>query len=173
MDENWSYTSAKNRNANYANLDFGTYTLLASNSDGVWNETPLRLKINITPPWWKTGIAIMLYVVFVLGLVGLAFYLQRRWFKLKRDLEITIIEEKKLEEIHQIRMQFFTNISHEFRTPLTLILTPMERLIQENLNRKEQEKYSTLFMKMRNDFSVLSMSLWILIGKNEMILNLL
>lgn len=152
-DEDWIHTDRKkSRTATYANLAYGDYTfkVMGSNHDSYWNAEPLTLKVSILPPWWETQtskvIYGMLFLVFMLGI----FYWQRRWFKLKRDLEITLLEEKKMEEMHQMRMQFFTNISHEFRTPLTLILGPIEKLRSEVMERIDLHKYYNIIYNNAN-----------------------
>jgi signal transduction histidine kinase/DNA-binding response OmpR family regulator len=131
FDKDWIYVNADKRTVDYTNLDDGTYffKVKASNSDGFWNEKPVILKITILPPWWKTYWAYLLYLlVFAL----LLFFFRRLALiraKLKNELVIEHINRVKDEELHQSKLKFFTNISHEFRTPLTLILGPLERIM--------------------------------------------
>jgi len=111
------------KKASYTNVSPGNYTFLvkATNNDGVWNENAYSVEINITPPFWATWwFRALTVIAIVSGIV--AFY------NFKRRLEIQQLEEQKKEEIHQEQLQFFTNISHEFRTPLSLILGPLENL---------------------------------------------
>ena len=124
-DTNWNYVGTE-RKATYTNLDPGTYVfhVKASNSDGVWSEQARTITLIIQPPFWKTW-------WFVALLLGLLFYIAYRVLAFRRATELKKIGEKKREEVHQLKLQFFTNISHEFRTPLTLILGPLEKLIKE------------------------------------------
>lgn len=116
--------------ANYSGLNPGKYIfeLYASNNDGVWNETPQRITITILPPWWLSTSMKVLYVVILLAIV----YFVSRYFlnlyKLRHHLQLKEIEEKQKEKMHQMQLQLFTNISHEFRTPLTLILGTTEQI---------------------------------------------
>lgn len=142
FDQEWIPTTAQNRIAKYTNMSPGTYTLLvkASNSDGVWNDTPISLTILINPPFWRSNIALIIYVVLLL--VGLWFL---RKFTLitytrKNDLLVEHLEKEKFEELSKMKLQFFTNISHEFRTPLTLIIGLAERLRKTPDVKNENEK---------------------------------
>ncbi|MCH9028316.1 MAG: response regulator, partial [Bacteroidetes bacterium] len=129
FNEEWIQLGTK-REVSFTNLDPGEYVLRVkgTNSDGVWNEKGASIRIIITPPIWQTWWAYLLYV-FVL-LTGL--YLIRRYelnrVNLKNQLKFEKVESKSLREIDQMKSRFFTNISHEFRTPLTLILGQIDSL---------------------------------------------
>ncbi|MCL5245306.1 ATP-binding protein [Cellulophaga sp. 20_2_10] len=132
-EKNWNYVG-NTRNATYTNLDAGNYVfkLKASNNDGVWNEDPLELKITILPPWWKNIWALLAYVIlFLLGVYILNKMTQSR---IKEKQLINNERDKRLQEkdLDEKKFQFFTNISHEFRTPLTLILNPLEDIINDS-----------------------------------------
>lgn len=131
------------------NLDPGEYTLRVkgSNNDGVWNEEGASLVINISPPWWRTGWAYALYVI----LFGLALYGLRR-FELRRtqlqnELEMKDFEAQKLQEVDRMKSRFFADISHEFRTPLTLMLGPVEKILPAI---KDKERREDLRVMQRN-----------------------
>lgn len=134
-DKDWNYAGAE-RKATYTNLNPGTYTFYvkASNSDGVWNEKPVTLTIVIHPPFWKTW-------WFMLLAFTILAYTAYRILAFRRNIELKKIGEKKREEVHQLKLQFFTNISHEFRTPLTLILGPLEKMIREEQDGIRQHSY--------------------------------
>jgi signal transduction histidine kinase/ligand-binding sensor domain-containing protein/DNA-binding response OmpR family regulator len=153
FDKGWKYTSGRNPTAAYTNLDYSSYELIlqATNNDGVWSEDSAILHITITAPWWKSPLAKTIYAILILSvLIGIYIY-QARWFRLKKELAVRDVEEKKREEMHiqreelyQQQLQFFTNISHEFRTPLTLILGPLENLLMENANSVYQHTFQIM-----------------------------
>ncbi|SNR30825.1 Signal transduction histidine kinase [Lutibacter agarilyticus] len=155
FNENWIFTTSNNRYATYTNLEPGLYTLkvMASNNDGVWDKTPIQLKINVIPPFWRTEWAKVFYVFIILGLL-LAF---RRFTVIrttkKHELELEHLEKEKLEEINRLKLEFFTNISHEFRTPLTLIKGPLEYLQKKgsDISHKEVSDQYQL-MKKNTDY---------------------
>lgn len=143
FDKNWIETDSRTPQAAYSNLEYGTYTfqLIATNHDGIWLKKPTLLKIVVSPPWWKSTLAKLIYLMLFGTILWLIYQYQIRWFKLKNSLEIKEVEERKVEEIHQMRLQFFTNISHELRTPLTLILSPVEKLLHESMSDETRTKY--------------------------------
>ena len=128
VDKDWIYTHE--HRANYTNLPAGTYTFLvkATNNDGVWSKNEARLKIVVHPPFWWSLLAKILYLL----LIGYAIY----WFmqsrlkreKLRHQEELDQLELKQDQEMRDARLQFFTMIAHEIRTPVTLIIGPLESL---------------------------------------------
>lgn len=132
FDKDWVYTDASRRVATYSNLDAGNYTfrVLSSNSDGIWNPKPAILKIHVNPPLWA-GIPAYIFYGLVLLLIFYTYhYYSTEFMRLKSNLSYELLIRKKENELHQNKLQFFTNISHEIKTPLTLILAPIERLAQ-------------------------------------------
>lgn len=169
----WITTSANNRNANYIRLKPGHYVfrVRGSNNEGVWNEKGSSVTIIIQRPWWTTFLAWALYVIMFTGTCG--WFVYYRLSKIKNEkifLENQVaerthlIEEQKEEistqrdmleeqnqkilELNELRSRFFTNISHEFRTPLTLIQSPVEELLLDP-GRNEKDKH-VLSMVHRN-----------------------
>lgn len=126
FEKNWNYV--KMSSATYTNLPPGTYTFAvkAANNDGIWSKTPSRLTIRILPPVWKTWWAYCLYVIVALGAVLLV----TRYFYMTALF-------KREHELHQVKLNFFTNVSHEIRTHLTLIQGPVEGLM---LARRDDEQ---------------------------------
>ncbi|WP_172954132.1 two-component regulator propeller domain-containing protein [Pedobacter ginsengisoli] len=130
FDKKWNYVGTQ-RKATYTNLNPGTYKLWirASNNDGVWNNKGRVLVIHINPPWYWTWWAYLLYaLVFCLAIYGYILY-RNKQEDLKYKIKVANIESEKEKELNEKKLSFFTNISHEFRTPLTLIINPIKELL--------------------------------------------
>ncbi|MEO9872360.1 hybrid sensor histidine kinase/response regulator transcription factor [Ekhidna sp.] len=133
FSSDWIYTPASNRQATFTNLDHGEYTLnvKASNSDGFWGDNIKSTRLVILPPPWKTWWAYALYGV---SFIAVSFAMVRMINvrqQLKSSLRLEQLERKKMEEIDHLKSRFFAGISHEFRTPLTLISSPIDQLIRK------------------------------------------
>lgn len=141
-DDQWRYVGEQ-RMATFTNLDPGTYffQVKASNNNGIWNKEGSSLKIIILPPWYRTIWAYLIY-----ALTGISFLLLLMRFytnrvKIKSQLKNEQFERKQLENLNQLKMQFFSNITHEFRTPLTLILSPLNSMINQTVGKNVQRDY--------------------------------
>ncbi len=130
IDKDWVYSGTR-RFASYPNLQPGKYVfrVKGSNNDGVWNEKGTSISLIISPPLWKTWWAYLAYgLLFLVALFGLRRYeMNRLYFKDQVKLDAAVLKEK--DETEKLKSRFFANISHEFRTPLTLILGPAEKII--------------------------------------------
>lgn len=132
LDKKWNYSDSKHRVVTYGNLSPGSYTfrVKAANSNGVWNREGTSLKIKILSPPWKTGWAYCLYGVIFLFLI----YISRKFFikriELENELKMEKFKSEQISEINQMKMEFFTNISHDLKTPVTLLISPLEKLIK-------------------------------------------
>ncbi|MBR8534878.1 response regulator [Carboxylicivirga sediminis] len=142
--EEWSKASS-NRLVKYNNLKPGDYTfkVKAANNDGVWSNSETSLKIKVLAPWWKRWYAYVAYFLIIGGVMYAYIRYTVLWIDLRRKLEFEVMEREKIKELNQMRLQFFTNISHEFRTPLTLISGPLETLKSKlSLNSDDEKLFS-------------------------------
>ncbi|WP_171062940.1 ATP-binding protein [Larkinella sp. C7] len=124
LDKDW--ISSERPVAVYTDLQPGKYRFLvnASNTSGIWSREVRRLDITIRPPWWATWWAYVLYSLLLISLFYIFLRIYRNRLQLRQSVEL------KQREV-EMKTRFFTNITHEFRTPLTLILSPLEGLINE------------------------------------------
>lgn len=134
--------------ANYANLPYGRYLfqVKGTSSNGLWTNEIVDLEIVVKAPWYLTRLAFVGYFILGVLIFWLVFSYTRRHMLMKQDLRIITAEEQKKDELHQHKLQFFTNISHEFKTPLTLIHSPLEKLYdEENPEGMRKELYQLVF----------------------------
>ena len=141
-DKHWNYT--KNiRTVNYSNLGEGSYhlRLKSTNAEGVWNSRETTLSIVVLPPWYRSWWAWLLYLVAAATII---YYYRRykvRQTRLEYEIRIAHLTAEKEKEVNDKRLSFFTSISHEFRTPLTLIINPLKDILkkQEVVGQEHQE----------------------------------
>lgn len=148
-DSDW-IDAGTQRTARYTNLDPGEYTFqaIASSSDGVWSEAGASLHLYIIPPWWTRWWA---YALFVGLLVGIGNWFYR--FKLSRKLAVA--ESNRLKEMDQLKSSLYTNVTHEFRTPLTVILGMADHLQAKAEDQQWQDAARPLEMIQRNGNNLL------------------
>lgn len=131
LSDHWQYITKTNK-LNFPKLGTGHYQfrIMASSTSGLWNEKITTLDITILPPWWKTRLAIIIYVLASAALVYYSFagYRSRLRDKNQRHLERLEIEREK--EILETKIDFYTEVAHEIRTPLTLIKVPLNKIIR-------------------------------------------
>lgn len=141
-DDKWRYVGGQ-RIATFTNLDPGTYhfQVTASNGNGTWNKEECDLKVIILPPWYRTVWAYLTYTVIILSFLFLLMRSYTNRIKMKSQLANEQFERKQLEKLNQLKMQFFSNITHEFRTPLTLILSPLNSIINQSVGKNIQNDY--------------------------------
>lgn len=155
FDDDWNYVG-NSTTASYTNLDPGDYIfrIKASNNDGVWNNKGAFIKVHVRPPFWKTRYAYALYAVVLISVVLWLRYKSSQRIKKKIRLEQKKIyaeqERRQAERVHdldRLKIKFLTNLSHEFRTPISLILGPVDKLIEQ---QKHQPSFRQLDMVKRN-----------------------
>ncbi|RAI92089.1 hybrid sensor histidine kinase/response regulator transcription factor [Algoriphagus yeomjeoni] len=132
MNDSWMNLGTVNQ-LSFTGLQHGEYEILLRASRNNIDWSPVKsLKIHIATPPWLTGMAFILYFILVIGIILIIRYISVRQARLKAELRIIQIEKEKEHELNEAKITFFTNISHEFRTPLTLILSPVTELIERN-----------------------------------------
>ena len=126
FEDQWNYVN--DPVATYMNLSPGQYSLLVkgSNNDCLWSTKPIELKITVLPPWWRTWWAYGIYGSIILSIAYSLYRFKKMRWKLKHDLQIEHLEKEQQEKLHKAKLSFFTNIAHEIRTPLTLIVSPLD-----------------------------------------------
>ena len=132
FDRDWRY-HRDSRVADYPNVQPGEYLfrVRGRNSVGVWNEEGASVRVVVTPPWWKTTWAYMGYATVAAVLLFGLYQYDRKRTALRHELQMEKFSAEKLREIDEMKMRFFANVSHEFRTPLTLLLGPAEQLLEK------------------------------------------
>lgn len=140
-DKAWNHVGNQ-RKAVYTNIPPGTYTfkVIGSNNDGVWNEEGDDITIQVKPAPWQTWWAYLLYLT-VLG--GVFLYIRKLILLRVKERK----EKERIEEINQVRLDLFTDVSHDFRTPLTLIIGPLEQMIQQNTGNDHIRQQHEIMLK--------------------------
>lgn len=143
---NSQWTPTQGNKIVISSLPTGDYKLLikACNSDGVWNNVPTELLINVMPPFYFSVWAFIIYAILIIS--GVTFFILKTKEKHLIELEqhrIQVDHEKE-KHINEIKLRFFTNISHDLRTPLTLIITPLQILLKDAANESMRKKLSVM-----------------------------
>ncbi|MDO6738813.1 two-component regulator propeller domain-containing protein [Wenyingzhuangia sp. 2_MG-2023] len=151
FDLEWKYVG-NNKTATYTNLDKGNYTfkVKASNNNNLWNTSGKSIHITILPAPWRTWWAYTIYIIILI----IAFYFVQRLIlirvKERNELKQEKFDRERLEEINQMKLTLFTNISHDFRTPLTLIIGPLQRMIHNKMGDNEIQKQHQIMHRNAN-----------------------
>ncbi len=148
FDNDFNYVGNQN-SATYTNLDPGNYTFYVKASNDAWvSESPTKkIFIHIKPPIWLTPYAFFAYAIIFLAIVFVLNFISVKMQRSKSDLALERQERMHNEEINNFKLEFFTNISHEIKTPLSLILGPLSSLLEnEKLNQSTQSKLSRIYI---------------------------
>jgi signal transduction histidine kinase/DNA-binding response OmpR family regulator/ligand-binding sensor domain-containing protein len=146
LDTEWHDTQTETGQVNYSNLSQGTYELLiiAGNNDNQWSSEPIALKITVKPPFWLSWWAVLFYAALLMMVIWLIISYILRKQKREFENEQRIMAAKQMHEMDEMKFRFFTNISHEFRTPLTLILSPLDKLLGNARSDEERNLFEII-----------------------------
>lgn len=139
FNTDWLYTTGNNRRATYTNLASGHYTFKVKvlSRNGVWSDVK-TLHINIQPPIWRTTVAYIIYFLLTVGLLLLIRRITLDRIHMRYEVAHQKKEVERAHTMEQLKTKFFTNVSHEFRTPLSLIISPLDNIIQHATNEEQK-----------------------------------
>ncbi len=145
FDKDWNYTGTANI-ASYTNLDPGEYTfrVKASNNDGIWSTKDTTIKIYVKPPFWRTTYAYLFYILAIGGLLLYSRYKGISRVRKKFVLEQERQQVTRIQELDRMKLKFLTNLSHDFRTPISLIMGPVDQLIEGEGSPRKLEKLNMI-----------------------------
>lgn len=151
LEKDWTYIKS-NRKAYFTELSPGKYVfkVKAANFSGLWNGKEKQITILIAPPFWASYWAYLVYILLLVFLIYLGFSTYHNRHKAKNERKLELFEHEKEKEIYHAKIEFFTNVAHEIRTPLTLIKGPMEKIIMK-VDEVPQIKNNLLIMERNTD----------------------
>ncbi len=147
FETDWNTTTARNRNANYTNLKHGKYVfkIKSTNEDGIWEDKPKEIFIHIKTPFVYSWLAYLLYLLAAVLIFLFFSYYSIIRYATKNQIILQNEHNQKLHELDLLRTKFFINISHDLRTPLSLISGPLESVIKSpSLSTEIKEKLSLI-----------------------------
>ncbi len=146
-DNDW-VLAGNTHQANYTKIPPGTYTFLvnASNTSGKWSQYVKSFKLQIKPPWYATKMAYFCYAIILAGLVWTFIRFRVSREIMKQEILLKEKQAEQLKELDDMKSRFFSNITHEFRTPLTLIMGPAEQLQESGKLEQHQHRMATTIM---------------------------
>ena len=138
FDRDWHHMAGVSPKATYTNLPAGTYTfrVRATNSDGIWSTEEAVLTITVKPPLWWTWWAKMLYLIIIALAIWYYVHMRLKRAERQHQNELQRVNEQKEKENREARLTFFTMVAHEIRTPVSLIIGPLEKL-KKTINDKQ------------------------------------
>ncbi|WP_206365279.1 hybrid sensor histidine kinase/response regulator transcription factor [Sphingobacterium corticibacterium] len=146
ISDNWTVVNTPHKSVQFFNLSSGSYTfeIKASNNDGLWGDDISRLYLHIDPPFFLSWWAYCFYSLIVISLLFfiIRYYTDKKMFQERLALEA--LKEQNILKLNQARTDFFTNISHDLKTPLTLVLQPLKQL-KETL---DANNHATVYMQL-------------------------
>lgn len=154
-DKTWNYLKGS-RTANYSRLQEGKYIfkVKTSRADGRWSEETQLLQITVLPPWYRTWWAYIAYLALASTLIYAYIRYTRRQERLKYEVKLAHLANEKDKELMEKKLSFFTNISHEFRTPLSLIIDPLKKVIQQQEENPYKDEVNVAYRNSRRLLSL-------------------
>ncbi len=147
----------ENDRATYTNLSPGTYTFEIKSTDKTQEGVTTRLIIHIQAPWYLSWYAYLAYIIIFFTIIYLSIYAYKERVELKKEKEISELKIQKEHELTEKKLEFFTNISHDLKTPLTLIDAPVsDLLLSENLNREQVNKLTLIRRNSKRLYSLIT-----------------
>jgi signal transduction histidine kinase/DNA-binding response OmpR family regulator/ligand-binding sensor domain-containing protein len=140
-EEDWTVVDNDKRYANYSNLPGGDYILKieSTNPNGKWEDNYKTLNIKIFPAPWDTWWAYSIYFLVILSILFVIFYFYTNKQKLRNQIALSNLRNEKEKEINELKLIFFTDVAHEFKTPLSLVIGPLNELISGSLTKEHKE----------------------------------
>lgn len=147
-DHRWNYVG-KTQSAYYTHLSEGNYTLRikATDTRGNWMPKQINVQVIVFPPWYRTWWAYVIYTAIIFGIIYICFLYRVKQTKLKFEINLANLKVEKEKELNEKKLAFFTNVSHEFRTPLTLIINPIKDLLDKT--KSHSDELSTVYRNAR------------------------
>lgn len=160
LSENW-IENGLSTTAAFSNLSPGQYTLLVKYRSNITGEesTPQSLIIRIIPPWYRTTIAYSIYFILFIGFVSGCIYMFIKRYRHKRDRMIEQMNRQQRNELYESKLRFFTNVTHEFCTPLTLIYGPCQKILSHTEADNYVHKYATMILQNAQKLNALILEL--------------
>lgn len=146
VNKDWINVNSGKTTATYTNLSPGTYEFMyrGANGDGVWTTNTRQFTIRVLAPWyfrwWSVTIWALLILLVIYGVFKYFFHLE----KLNQKLKFEKLDKIRVRDMNQAKLRFFTNISHDFKTPLSLIIGPLEKIADQNKNSENQKYFSII-----------------------------
>lgn len=147
LDSGWQFTKGINNHLSYANLPAGEYVLRikGTNSDKIWSSNEIQLKIKVLPPFLQSQLAYFIYAIMLLIILLLTVWYYIKRTEKRQKARMKRLNDEKEKELYNAKIDFFTNIAHEIRTPLSLIIGPLEYLMKTtNINNAYGEYLSII-----------------------------
>lgn len=154
-DNDW-ISAGKSRTANYSKLREGTYLLKikSTSAEGAWVNNEKVLQIIVLPPWWRSWLAYVFYLTCIVVSIRLYVIYQRRQVSLKHQVQMANLMMEQEKDLNEKKLSFFTHISHEFRTPLTLIISPIEEFLNIKNSQIDSKELIVVYRNARRLLSL-------------------